>query len=311
MDPAGLRPLGIGEILDVAIKIYRSRFTVLVKATTIVLAPVFAVSAIIRISMPSGDNILSTPVEPGATAQFNGGELWPFLAGLLVIILLAFVASQVATGASFKAVSGAYLDETPDWRECLDFAKSKLRSLIWLSLVLVLLLIPATLACLVPGIYLYGAWAVAAPVLLLEGVVGTKALRRSQALVKGRWWPVAGALVLSSILTSVVQAVILGLTAALVSASGNEVANAVAQAIGQTAASVLITPFSAAVLTVVYFDLRVRKEGFDLELLARRMGVEPPVNPGRAFLPQAPPDPAPDDQPPFSPPPPGWRPPGG
>jgi hypothetical protein len=235
------------------------------------------------------------------------------VAGTLVITLLGFVASQVATGASFKAVSGAYLDETPDWRECLQFARSKLGSLMWLSFVLVVFLIPAMLACLVPGIYLYGAWAVAAPVLLLEGVLGTKALKRSRSLVKGRWWPVAGVLLLSSILTGIVQAVVLGLTVALVSVSGNEVANAVAQAIGQTAASALTTPFAAAVLTVLYFDLRVRKEGFDLELLARRIGVEPPAaaGVGAAFLPQAPPDVASDDQPPFWPPPPGWRPGGG
>jgi hypothetical protein len=33
------------------------------------------------------------------------------------------------------------------------------------------------------------------------------------------------------------------------------------------------TPLQAALLTVLYFDLRVRKEGFDLELLAREMGA--------------------------------------
>jgi hypothetical protein len=315
MDPTGLRPLGIGEILDVAIKIYRSRFAVLVKATTAVLAPVFALAAIVRISIPSGDSILSTPVEPGTTAEFNGGDFWAFLAGTLVITLLGFVASQVATGASFKAVSGAYLDETPDWRECLQFARSKLGSLMWLSFLLVLFLIPAMLACLVPGIYLYGAWAVAAPVLLLEGVVGRKALKRSRSLVKGRWWPVAGILLLAAILTGIVQAVLLGLTVAVVSVGGNQVAEALANAIGQTTASAITTPFNAAVLTVLYFDLRVRKEGFDLELLARRMGVEAPAatgaGAGPAFLPQAPPEQAADDQPPFWPPPPGWRPGGG
>lgn len=45
MDPAGLRPLGVGEILDVAIKIYRSRFKVLLAASAVVLAPVFVLAA--------------------------------------------------------------------------------------------------------------------------------------------------------------------------------------------------------------------------------------------------------------------------
>ena len=50
-------------------------------------------------------------------------------------------------------------------------------------------------------------------------------------------------------------------------------------ALGGILGLALGTPLQAAVLAVVYFDLRVRKEGFDLELLARRVGVEPPGSP--------------------------------
>ena len=39
------------------------------------------------------------------------------------------------------------------------------------------------------------------------------------------------------------------------------------------------TPFQAALLTVVYFDLRVRKEAFDLELLAQGIGGSVPAVP--------------------------------
>jgi len=306
MDPAGLRPLGVGEILDVAIKIYRSRFPVLVKSVAIVLGPVFVLSAIIRISVPSGDNLFGAS-EPGGTPDFDGDQFWAFLAGTLVILLLAFLASQVATGACFKAVSGAYLDEQPDWRESLRFARSKLRSLLWLSFLLAICLVPAFLACLVPGIYLWVAWSVASPVLLLEDVRGWGALKRSRQLVKGRFWSTVAVLLLVAILSGIVQAIFLGVLAGVVSVSGNEVAAALADAIGQTLASALTTPLSAAVLTVLYFDLRVRKEGFDLELLARRLGVEPGTVAGVDFMP-APPAVASDDQPPFWPPPPGWQP---
>ena len=67
----------------------------------------------------------------------------------------------------------------------------------------------------------------------------------------------------------------------------------------------------AAVITVLYVDLRVRKEGFDLQLLAERVGLA--ARPAGAPLvrpaPAAPPAPAEtDEQPPYWPPPPGWRP---
>ncbi len=311
MDPAGLRPLGVGEILDVAIKIYRARFGVLVRTVAVVVGPVFALVAVIRISIPQSDNLFD-PSQSGSTPEFEADQFWAFLAGTLVIFILAFVASQVATGACFKAVGGAYLDEEPDWRESLRFARERLGSLLWLSVVLVVMIAPAFLACIVPGIYLYVAWSVAAPVLLLEGITGRAALKRSRVLTKGRFWPTAGVLVLVAVLTGIVQAIFLGVLTGVVSITGNEVATAVAEAIGQTVSSAMTTPLSAAVITVLYFDLRVRKEGFDLALLARRLGVEPGTGgPITGFLPRESGRPAAsdsDDQPPFWPPPPGWTP---
>lgn len=313
MDPAGLRPLGIGEIIDVAIKVYRARFGVLVKSVAVVLGPVFALSALIRISFPAGEDLFSE-TQPGATPEFDVDEFWPFIAGTMLIVVLAYLASQIATGACFKAISGAYLDEEAGWQDSLRFARSKLGSLVWLSFLIAVCVIPGLLLCLIPGIYLWIAWTVAAPVLLLEDVRGWKAMKRSRELVKGRFWPTFAVVLLVAILTGIVQAVFVGILAGVVSVSGNEVALAIADALGQTASSVLTTPLSAAVLTVLYFDLRVRKEGFDLELLSRRMGVDPASVANPAFLPPPipappPPSPGPQDRPPDWSPPPDWRPP--
>jgi hypothetical protein len=69
----------------------------------------------------------------------------------------------------------------------------------------------------------------------------------------------------------------------------------------------LSTPAAAAFATVLYIDLRVRNEGFDLLLLARGLGVE--REPGReppSYLPE--PAPTTGPQPPFWPPPPSWTP---
>jgi hypothetical protein len=70
------------------------------------------------------------------------------------------------------------------------------------------------------------------------------------------------------------------------------------------------TPFQAALLTVLYFDLRVRKEGFDLELLAEGIGGGGPPARGAALPTVLPPDEEIDRTgAPFWPPPPGWKPP--
>ncbi len=97
-----------------------------------------------------------------------------------------------------------------------------------------------------------------------------------------------------------------GILLAALLVGDNALVEAIGQAVATTAASVLTTPFTAAVIAVLYFDLRVRKEGFDLELLARRVGVEPPAGGPPGILPPS--GEPPQGEPPFWPPPPGWRP---
>jgi len=332
MDAAQLRPLSVGEILDLAIKIYRERFAPMAKAVVVVVAPVAVLTALVQLSLAPPESGVFGPVDETGQPTVDLGELWAMIAGFLAVGLLSYVAAQLATAASLKLVAGAYLDEAPDWRASLSFALGRLRSLVWLAVVFVVLLALGTLACIAPGVYLYIAWSVAVPVLLLEDRRGRQALKRSRELVRGRWWSVLGAVVVSGILAGIVQVVFSGLLLAVVASGDSEVVNAVAGAVANVAGSILTTPFAAAVIMVVYFDLRVRKEGFDLELLARRVGVEPPPGgwPGGDDLaggwarPESggPTDGDPTDggptnggppvspgpAPPFWPPPPGWRP---
>lgn len=294
MDPADLRPLRVGEILDAAISIYRRRFGTLVRAVAVAVAPVAVISLVVELSA-SGD------LDADAV---DGGDVAAVVGAGLITALLGVISSQLATAAAFTIVSGDYLDESPTWQESLRDGLRRLRSLVWLTILYGLAVALGFLACIVPGVYLMVAFAVAVPALLFEDARGAKALRRSRSLLRGRWWPAAAVLGVSMILTSIVNAGLQGVVAGLLSGGGSDGGAALAGAVANVVGSILTTPFSAAVATVLYFDARVRKEGFDLELLARRIGVEPPVlPPGDPFRPVAD-----DDEPPFWPPPPGWRP---
>ena len=264
MEAAELRPLRIGEILDVAIQIYRSNFATLVKAVALVVAPVQVLTAIVQASAP-GTPFGSTFLDPGTTEppEVDFSDVWSWLAAMLVVAALGVVAGQLALAASLKAVSGAYMGETPQWRESLRFALRRLGPLVWLAVIYNVLLLLASLACLVPGIYLYGAWAVAVPVLLLEDVRGRGALKRSRALVRDRWWPTFAAILLGVLLVMAVQSAFgfLLIGAVLLPGGDNGIVQFTLQAVTGTVSGVLATPFSAALPAVVYFDLRVRKEG--------------------------------------------------
>jgi len=55
-------------------------------------------------------------------------------------------------------------------------------------------------------------------------------------------------------------------------ADDNDLVNGIASVVGGTVSQMIATPYLAAVITLVYFDQRVRKEGFDLQLLAEGLG---------------------------------------
>ena len=209
-------------------------------------------------------------------------------------------------------MADAYLGSEPDWRRSLGFAVRRLPGLVGLALAGGLILVLAFVALIVPGIWLAVAFSVSVPALLLERGGPVQALRRSFRLVRGRWWPTAGALIvgylLIAILGAIVQAVVLILPSVL--AGGNTVAGAFADVVGGTLGAAITTPYTAAVVTLLYFDLRVRKEGLDLQLIAEGAGVERDPNaPLPAPLSEERYTPEERAQAPYWPPPPDWLPP--
>jgi hypothetical protein len=221
--------------------------------------------------------------------------------------VINIVSSALAQAACLKSVSDTYLGTETDWVASLRFGFRRLGSLLWLTLIHGVIVLLGFAACIAPGVWLYVAWSVAVPVLLIEGTRGFGALRRSFNLVRRRWWPTAGILLLANILATAVAAGI-GLLALplLFAGRDNEFVYDLANGVFGAVASVLTIPFTAAVVAVIYFDLRVRKEGFDLQLMAQRIGapagsVSPTLMPWSQPVPGAGGGWVP-------PPPPGWQP---
>jgi hypothetical protein len=304
MTAPALRPLDIGEILDVSVKIAWRNLGTLVRIVLFVVAPAQALIAIVDISAIP-DYQPKNEFVPTSQGVVQADQAWTYAGATLATAVIGFLAGQFATGACFRAVAETYLGHVTGWRSSLAFAARKFHSILWIVILGGFLTLVGALFCLVPGIYLAVAFAVALPVLMTEGQRGRKALGRSRALVRGRWWKTALALIVAGLLAGIVSAMVSGAVSALGFASGKEpVAVFFITAVAGTAGALVSTPFSAAYHTVLYFDLRVRKEAFDLRLLASRLGVEPP--PG--WEPPPGPPPSPTAQPPFWPPPPDWKP---
>jgi len=299
-----LRPLRVGEILDAGIKAYLRNARTLMGITAVIVVPFQTISAVILLSTTATGSEI-----PHGTAFTVGRRSSAHAASLganAVLSITGLIVGVLTTAACVKAVSDIYLDQPTGLGTSLRYALRRVPSLVWLQILTAVLLLLAFVALIVPGIWLYCAWSVATPALLIEGRKGFAALRRSFALVSGRWWPTAGVLIVGEIMVAVVGGAIQALLVGIFLSGSSVVVVALTVSLAAAISAILTRPFTAAIRTVLYYDLRVRHEGYDVELLADQLGLPPSALPA--------PGPATRESvgqpggPPYWPPPPGWQP---
>lgn len=338
----GLRPLGVGELIDAAVRIYRSRAKTLLAAVAIPVVPVLIFTSLVSFSSQP-----DLTVDPATGApNFDGGDLALYFAGLIVSLVASIIAGSIASAACFRSISGAYVGDDPDWRQSLRFAWKRFGAVLGLTVLATLVTLAGLLACLVGVLVPMAFLSVAVPALLVEGLGVGEAMGRSWNLVKGTFWRVLGIVLLSLLLGVAFQAALSSPLAVLFFVDVNPVVQQVLTALVSVISTVLVTPFSAALTMALYVDLRVRKEGFDLVLWAQRLGnastdgfpaqpgvpafpsgfgpgpsgwpptapypvAHPGLAPGGGLPPPPPPPPPPPESPatPGVPPPTGWAPP--
>lgn len=270
-----LRPLSLGEILDVSIKICQRNWRTLLRAVLVVVVPVQVVRALLTsdyTARTSGFGTRSTE-----TAQQSLHDVDRYLGGLAISTLLQLLAVLLASAACLRAIALAYLGEPTDWRSSLSYAMRRFGPLLWVSILYVLALLGGFVLLFLPMIWLYVALAFGMPVLLVEGIHGRRALGRSHRLVTGRWWRTFGILLFGFVLVTVISAIVQAIFyVGVFVGPDNDALDIVLTAIAGVVGLAIGTPFQAALTTVLYFDLRVRKEGYDLELLASEIGAAGP-----------------------------------
>jgi hypothetical protein len=119
--------------------------------------------------------------------------------------------------------------------------------------------------------------ALTAPALVVENLPSsTAALGRSWALTKGARWKLVGVFIPLFLLLAVPMigiTVVIGLLAAIIGLdpTGDSGSIGVLGAAFAGLVQMLVYPLFNCALTIAYYDQRIRKEGFDLELLASRL----------------------------------------
>lgn len=268
-----LRPLSLGEILDRSFAMYRQHFPLFVGIAAIPQIFVLAIN-LAQLFLEPARNPFALPA-PGSTppaipSVFSALNATSITLGIAGFIFL-FVAGLLVQGATVFAVADLYLGRSTTIRESLRRARGKVLVLFLVGLLTGLAFLGGFLLLIFPGFYVLCRLIAAVPVAIVEDQGPVAAVQRSFTLSRG----MAG----RAFLILLVSAMIIGSAGGLVGLplgiliviARNNVAlirfwTALMQ-VFQSAITALVTPILTIAVAVFYFDLRVRKEAFDLQMM--------------------------------------------
>jgi hypothetical protein len=207
--------------------------------------------------------------------------------GILVPVVAVYVlAVMLSGGACVTAAAEASRGAKPSARAAIEFVLGRLGPFLCLAALLVVVAAPAIalpalssvkalggytpflLIVVLFSLWLVGTWSVALPAMLEEKTGIVDSLRRSAELVRGSFWRALGTVVLGGIL-ALFAGVLVAILASVFSFGGEKVV-LVVSLISFALGELLVAPFFAAFLVVLYRDLLEREQGSSFDRTSRQ-----------------------------------------
>jgi hypothetical protein len=294
---AALRPLGIGDVIDRVFGIYRARAIGLFVLGMILFVTVVIAWIVLTIGFAftasSTFSRLSTPSTADPSVFLTNPAFLDLLGGIFVFVivgwLITLLIGAIFTGAVIDAAAATHLGQDRSISQSFVVGfQSSLRiflagviASIAVSLIGViysiisgffdnnLLLFLLSLVYFFVLFYVQASWFVAPVVATIERHGPISSLRRSWQLSGGFRWRIVGLFILLVVLFLVL--LVLTIFVVTLISAANRAAGGIAIFIAFFAAFPLWMPLFFGTMTVLYYDLRVRKEGLDLQLAAEAM----------------------------------------
>jgi len=294
-----LRPLTLGELLDRSFSLYRHHFWLFVgiMALPSVIALAFGLLVALFNPQPGSPESVAADVDP---AEILGAVVW-FGGAMIGMLVVYFVAYAVALGATTVAVSQLYMGQPSSIREAYAPLRGRVGRLALLLVLVSLRFIGVFLLMMfaigfsagvgaagfpllaafaafvgVVGSALLWVWtmlryAVSVPAAVLEDETAADAIRRSIALTRGSLLRVFALLAFTLVITYAVLAVFQGPFMVAGAMAGPDsgtffwmnLLGTITGAVG----GAFTAPLMIVAFAVLYYDLRVRNEGLDLQLM--------------------------------------------
>jgi hypothetical protein len=176
--------------------------------------------------------------------------------GVVLSMVLGMISQAVMVHAAFQAMRLRPVS----LGESLKVGLARVISVILLAILMGLLMGLGFVLLLVPGLILMTMWFVGVPPCVVERTGPWTSLKRSAALTKGHRWKIFGIILLLGIISIAVSQ--------LIELAFSVLGNDILLTLGRLFWGALYGAYSAIVVVVTYHDLRVAKEGVDIEQIA-------------------------------------------
>lgn len=260
-----MKPRSSTEILDAGMQLYRNHFALFFGIAAATEVPASLIRLVFfRVfagtwGMPAGEAIMRS---------------LPLLVNSFLFYLpIGFLAYAVVQASLVYAVQETYLGRPCTVKGAIVGAAPRLVNAALTSLLSGIMLGAAFVFFVIPFVFLSLWWAVTTQVVVLEKMDPAAALTRSRALTQGHLGQIGTLLFLITVIAGVISLGFSGILALVIKE------RPFVMAIAQILPAVLLAPLNATFMTLAYFDLRIRKEGFDLEVASEDLGAAPPGAP--------------------------------
>jgi hypothetical protein len=293
---ADLRPMEFGEILDGALSLFRRHFWLFLKLSLAVMWLPIALAVYWRVRF-----LGLQATSPEQAAALLQGALVAFTIWVFVWFLVYGAGMLLLTAGSIRIISDSYLGREPQLGEALGFGVGKIVPLFLVglgkSLLLILIAVLCGIVMAVTGaagktlgagpailgvfaeivatvwlvLYIASGYMVTTPVVVLETMPSSfDSFGRSWELTRQARGRVFGLVFVGTLIAGVLPQLVLaalgGLITELLPAA------VLPWTVVAAALPILLAPIVPCILTLAYYDLRVRREGFDLQLLSEQLG---------------------------------------
>jgi hypothetical protein len=253
-------PMTTGALLDRAFRLYTGNFSLMLGIAAAAYVPFYLIMLVIESSI-------------GGNLPYRDVGISTLLFQIVFLVLWASIAFPIASGATTYAISERYIGNDVTIGEALRRGLSHFWPLSIAQVTATIRVLFGFMLLIIPGILWMLSYSLIVPVIAIEGQRALPSLRRSHELIKD-YRGKAFCILLVINLLQLVLAGGVGLITGLLFGSDSGSGEVLSSAFNNLL-SIFLAPLGIVAAILLYYDMRIRKEGFDLEMLSRALTSEP------------------------------------